>query len=246
MRFVSGPPMVRSENGQLVGFVFVDPGKKAVAGYVAKAKEALAKEASLPTGIRTQWSGQWRHLERAEARLSMVVPFTLLLVFVLLYLNTRSVTETFIVLLAVPFSLIGAVWLLYLLDYNMSVAVWVGIIALAGLDAETGVIMLLYLTLSERRAVEKGRLQNFGDLTEVIVQGAAGRIRPKLMTVMTTMLGLTPILWSTGVGADVMKRIAAPMVGGLITSFLLELTVYPAIYAIWRSYRFGFSSRSTQ
>jgi Cu(I)/Ag(I) efflux system membrane protein CusA/SilA len=152
----------------------------------------------------------------------------------LLYLNTRSVAETAIVLMAVPFSLIGAIWLVYLLDYNMSVAVWVGIIALAGLDAETGVVMLLYLTLSERRAREKGRLGNFGELTEAIVEGAAGRIRPKLMTVLSTMIGLAPLLWSTGAGADVMKRIAAPMIGGLTTSFLLELTVYPAVFAIWK------------
>jgi Cu(I)/Ag(I) efflux system membrane protein CusA/SilA len=145
------------------------------------------------------------------------------------------VVETAIVLLAVPFSLIGAVWLLYLLDYNMSVAVWVGLIALAGLDAETGVVMLLYLTLSERRAREKGQLNSFGDLTTVIVEGAAGRVRPKLMTVLTTMIGLAPLLLSTGAGADVMKRIAAPMVGGIVTSFFLELTVYPAIFAIWKS-----------
>jgi Cu(I)/Ag(I) efflux system membrane protein CusA/SilA len=169
----------------------------------------------------------------------VVLPLTLLLVFLLLYLNTKSVTETAIVLLAVPFSLIGAFWLLYLLDYHMSVAVWVGIIALAGLDAETGVVMLLYLTLAEKRASASGRLESFSDLSSVIVEGAAGRFRPKLMTVMTTMIGLAPLLWSTGAGADVMKRIAAPMVGGLVTSFLLELTVYPAIFAIWKSRKLG-------
>jgi copper/silver efflux system protein len=155
-------------------------------------------------------------------------------VFLLLYLNTRSLIETGIVLLAVPFSLIGAIWLLYLLDYNMSVAVWVGLIALAGLDAETGVVMLLYLTLSHRRWREEGRLRSAADLREAIVEGAAQRIRPKLMTVLTTMIGLVPVLWSTGTGADVMKRIAAPMVGGLVTSFLLELTVYPALFALWK------------
>ena len=161
--------------------------------------------------------------------------WAMLLVFLLLYLNTRSVMETAIVLLAVPFSLIGAFWLLYVLGFHLSVAVWVGIIALAGLDAETGVVMLLYLRLAEDRAREQGRLNSMSDLTDAIVEGAAGRVRPKLMTVMTTMIGLAPLLWSTGAGADVMQRIAAPMVGGLVSSFFLELTVYPAIFAIWKS-----------
>ncbi len=152
----------------------------------------------------------------------------------LLYFNTKSVTETFIVMLAVPFSLVGAIWLLYILHYNMSVAVWVGIIALAGLDAETGVVMLLYLTLAYDRHKREGRLRTFGDLREAIVEGAAKRLRPKLMTVATMIIGLVPVLWSDGTGADVMKRIAAPMVGGLVTSFLLELTVYPAVFAIWK------------
>jgi copper/silver efflux system protein len=152
----------------------------------------------------------------------------------LLYLNTRSLIETLIVMLAVPFSLIGAFWLIYLLDYNMSVAVWVGVIALAGLDAETGVVMLLYLTLAHRQREQEGTLHRRRDLREAIVDGAARRLRPKLMTVATMIIGLVPVLWSTGTGADVMKRIAAPMVGGLVTSFLLELTVYPAIFAIWK------------
>ncbi len=167
------------------------------------------------------------------------MPITLIVVFLLLYLNTRSVTETGIVLLAVPFSLIGAVWLLFLLDYNLSVAVWVGMIALAGLDAETGVVMLLYLTLAYRKREEEGRLHTAAELEEAIVEGAAQRIRPKLMTVLTTFIGLLPIMWSAGTGADVMRRIAAPMVGGLITSFLLELTVYPAIFAVWKSRTLG-------
>ncbi len=237
VRFVVGPPMVRSEDGQLIGFVFVDPGDQAISDYVDTARAVVANQVQLPPGIRIQWTGQFRYLERAEARLKVVLPLTLLLVFLLLYLTTRSVAETAIVLLSVPFSLIGAVWLLYLLDYNMSVAVWVGIIALAGLDAETGVLMLLYLKLAEKRAQAQGRLKSFSDLTSVIVEGAAGRVRPKLMTVMTTMFGLAPLLWSTGAGADVMKRIAAPMVGGLVSSFLLELTVYPAVFALWKSRR---------
>jgi Cu(I)/Ag(I) efflux system membrane protein CusA/SilA len=235
VRFVTGPSMIRSEDGQLTGFVFVDPGSQAISDYVKLGRAAVDTQVELPAGVRIEWTGQFRYMERAQARLKMVLPLTLLLVCLLLYLNTKSVVETAIVLLAVPFSLIGAIWLLYLLDYNMSVAVWVGLIALAGLDAETGVVMLLYLTLSERRAREKGHMNSFSDLTESIVEGAAGRVRPKLMTVMTTMLGLAPLLMSTGVGADVMKRIAAPMVGGLVTSFLLELTVYPAIFAIWKS-----------
>ena len=235
VHFVNGPPMIRSEDGQLTGFVFVDPGSQAISDYVASARAAVAAEVELPAGVRIQWTGQFRYLQRAEERLRVVLPLTLLLVFFLLYLNTRSVTETAIVLLAVPFSLIGAFWLLYWLGFHLSVAVWVGIIALAGLDAETGVIMLLYLRLAEDRAREQGRLNSMVDLTDAIVEGAAGRVRPKLMTVMTTMLGLAPLLWSTGAGADVMQRIAAPMVGGLVSSFFLELTVYPAIFAIWKS-----------
>ena len=234
VRFVSGPPMIRSEDGQLTGFVFIDPGNQAISDYVDVGRAAVDSQVQLPPGVRIEWTGQFRHMERAESRLKMVLPLTLLLVCLLLYLNTKSVVEMAIVLLAVPFSLIGAFWLLYLLDYNMSVAVWVGLIALAGLDAETGVVMLLYLRLSERRAREKGKLSSFDDLTHAIVEGAAGRVRPKLMMVVTTMMGLAPLLWSTGAGADVMKRIAAPMVGGLVTSFFLELTVYPAIFAIWK------------
>jgi Cu(I)/Ag(I) efflux system membrane protein CusA/SilA len=234
IRHTTGPPMIRSEDGKLVGFVFVDTDRP-IAAYVAEAKGVVADRVALPPGIRIAWVGQFKYFERARERLKTVVPITLLLVFMLLYLNTRSLVETGIVLLAVPFSLIGAVWLLYLLDYNMSVAVWVGLIALAGLDAETGVVMLLYLTLAHRRRMKAGLLRSAADLREAIVDGAAGRVRPKLMTVLTTMVGLTPVLWASGAGADVMRRIAAPMVGGLVTSFLLELTVYPAIFALWKS-----------
>jgi copper/silver efflux system protein len=184
--------------------------------------------------VRLAWVGQFTYLERATAKLALVIPITLVLVFFLLYFNTRSLVETGIVLLAVPFSLVGAVWLLYLLDYNVSIAVWVGVIALAGLDAETGVVMLLYLTLAHGRWRDEGRLRTQADLRDAIVEGAAKRIRPKLMTVLTMMIGLIPVLWSEGTGADVMKRIAAPMIGGLVTSFLLELTVYPAIFALWK------------
>jgi copper/silver efflux system protein len=232
--FTTGPPMVRSEDGQLVGFVFVDPGSRAIADYVDEARRLVAEQVRLPPGMRIDWAGQFTYFERARARLTAVVPLTLALVVLLLYFNTRSFAETAIVLLAVPFSLIGAIWLLWLLEYNLSVAVWVGLIALAGLDAETGVVMLLYLTLAHREWADAGRLRTRADLGEAIVHGAARRVRPKLMTVLTTMIALVPILWSTGTGADVMKRIAAPMVGGLVTSFLLELTVYPAVFAIWK------------
>ncbi len=232
--FSTGPPMIRSEDGRLVGYVFVDPGERPLAAYVEEARRAVAGRVALPPGVRIEWAGQFRNYERARERLKLVVPVTLFLIALLLYFNTRSVVEVGIVLLAVPFSAVGAVWLLWLLDYNLSVAVWVGLIALAGLDAETGVVMLLYLTLAWRRRREEGRLGSFEDLREAIVEGAAQRIRPKLMTVLTTMIGLLPVMWSAGAGADVMKRIAAPMVGGLVTSFLLELTVYPAIFALWK------------
>ena len=235
VRPVTGPPMIRSQGGKLVGYVFVDTDRP-IAGYVADAKAAVAR-VQLPAGVRLDWVGQFTYLEHAKARLKVVVPITLGLVFLLLYLNTKSLSETAIVLLAVPFSLIGAAWLVYLLGYNVSIAVWVGVIALAGLDAETGVVMLLYLTLAHARWQGEGRLRHRGDLREAIVEGAAKRIRPKLMTVLTMLVGLVPVLWSTGTGADVMKRIAAPMVGGLVTSFLLELAVYPAIFAIWKGRR---------
>ncbi len=234
IEFVSGPPMIRSEDGKLVGFVFVDTDRP-IADYVADARKVVASEVQLPDGVRISWAGQFKYLERAKEKLTVVVPLTLFLVLVLLWLNTRSPVETAFIIFAVPFSVMGAVWLLYLLDYNMSVAVWVGLIALAGLDAETGVVMLLYLKLAHKKRLENGTLKTTGDLTEAIVEGAARRIRPKLMTVLTSTIGLVPVLWSTGTGADVMKRIAAPMVGGLVTSFMLELFVYPAVFAVWKN-----------
>jgi Cu(I)/Ag(I) efflux system membrane protein CusA/SilA len=243
IRGVLGPPMIRSEGGKLVGFVFVDTDRP-IADYVNDAKAVVAREVKLPPGTRLDWVGQFKYFERAKERLRWVIPLTLAIVFALLYLNTRSIIETSIVMLAVPFSLIGAIWLLYVLDYNLSVAVWVGIIALAGLDAETGVVMLLYLTLAHRKWSAEDRLHTDADLREAIVDGAAKRLRPKLMTVATMIIGLVPVLWSTGTGADVMKRIAAPMVGGLVTSFLLELTVYPAIFAIWKGRALATARRS--
>ena len=227
--------MIRSEGGKLVGFVFVDTDRP-IADYVADAQARRRARRAAARRVRgSTWVGQFKYFERAKARLKLGRPADARRSSSCCSTSTRGrVVETAIVMLAVPFSLVGAVWLLYLLDYNLSVAVWVGIIALAGLDAETGVVMLLYLDARPRRGEREGRLRTRGDLREAIVDGAAKRIRPKLMTVATMIIGLVPVLWSTGTGADVMKRIAAPMVGGLVTSFLLELTVYPAIFAIWK------------
>lgn len=231
LQFAQDAPMIRSEDGKRVGFVFIDTDRP-IAEYVQDASAAL-RDIDI-AHVRIAWVGQYRHLQSAKARLWIVVPITLLLVVILLYLHNRSWIETGIVLLAVPFSMIGSVWLLYLLDFHMSVAVWVGLIALMGLDAETGVIMLLYLKLAYRDRETQGPLNDLA-LEDAIVSGAAKRIRPKLMTVLTTMLGLVPVLWSQGTGADVMKRIAAPMVGGLASSFALELLVYPALFATWKT-----------
>jgi Cu(I)/Ag(I) efflux system membrane protein CusA/SilA len=233
LAFTTGPDMVRSEDGKLVGFVFVDT-ERAIADYVADARRRVDERVAIPAGVRIAWVGQFKYYERARETLAVLLPITLAIVVGLLWWNTRSLVETCIVLTALPFSLVGAVWLLWFLDYNVSVAVWVGIIALAGLDAETGVVMLLYLSLAWKRATKDRPLADLAALRACIVDGAARRLRPKLMTVATTMIGLLPILWSDGTGADVMKRIAAPMVGGLATSFLLELTVYPALFAIWK------------
>jgi Cu(I)/Ag(I) efflux system membrane protein CusA/SilA len=233
--FATGPPFVRSEAGRLAGFVLVDVAEgRPVVDYVAEAKAAVARAVPLPAGVRLAWTGQYQHFERARSRLLWLVPATLLLVALLLYANTRSGIETAFVLLAIPFSLIGAGWLLFALDYHLSVAVWVGLIALAGLDAQTGVVMLLYLRLAHARRAAEDRLRDASDLEDAIVEGAAGRIRPKLMTVVAMGAGLLPLLWSDGTGADVMKRIAAPMVGGLASSFALELLVYPALFALWK------------
>ena len=234
LRLASGPAMIRDEDGQLSGYVYVDMAGRDIGRYVAEAKKRVAEQVQLPAGYTLSWSGQYEYMERAKARLIYVVPLTLLVIFLLLYINFKSVGRCVIVLLAVPFSMIGAVWLLYLLDYNLSVAVWVGIIALAGVDAETGVIMLLYLEHAYEKWRMEGRMRSIADLQEAIIEGAVKRIRPKVMTIMAILMGLLPIMWSHGAGADVMKRIAAPMIGGVITSFLLELLVYPAIFDLWR------------
>ncbi|MEP7027561.1 MAG: CusA/CzcA family heavy metal efflux RND transporter, partial [Candidatus Eisenbacteria bacterium] len=234
LSFKPGPPMIQDEDGQLVGLVSLDVAGRPLDQVVRDTKRRVAAQIALPAGTRLEWAGQFQHLTRAERRLAWVVPLTLLLVCLLLWLNLRSLPETAIVLMAVPFSLVGAVWLVWLLGFNMSVAVWVGMIALAGLDAETGTLMLLYLNLAYRKRVAAGRLRNRADLAEAIVEGAAHRIRPKHMTVFAILLGLLPILFGHGAGSDVMQRIAAPMVGGVVSSFVLELLVYPAVFAWWK------------
>lgn len=225
-----GPASVKSENARRTVWVFVDIRGIDVGTYVKRAQEAVRSAVELPPGYSIVWSGQFEYMERAKKRLMVVIPLTLFIVVLIIYLNTRSFLKTGIVLLAVPFSLVGAFWLIYLLDYNLSVAVWVGLIALAGLDAETGVVMLLYLDVAYERMKRKGLMNTMGDLTAAIEDGAVKRVRPKIMTASVIIAGLLPIMWSTGTGADVMKRIAAPMVGGVVTSVILELLVYPVIY----------------
>jgi Cu(I)/Ag(I) efflux system membrane protein CusA/SilA len=231
-----GPSMIRDENGMLAGYVYVDidTTQRDIGSYVEEAKRAVSEKVQIPPGYTLVWSGQYEAMERVKERLKLVVPITLFIVFILIYLNTQSAVKTFIVLLAVPFSAVGAVWLLYALGYNMSIGVWVGLIALLGLDAETGIFMLLYLDLAYDEAKAKGLMRNREDLKEAIIHGAVKRVRPKVMTVACAFFGLLPIMWSLGTGADVMKRIAAPMVGGLFTSFLMELLVYPVIYELWK------------
>lgn len=232
-----GPSMVRDENAMPVGYVFVDvdPSSRDVGGFVDEAKTKVVGQVKIPKGYFISWSGQFENMERVKERLKIVVPLALLLIVVLLHFNTGSWVKTGIVMLAVPFSLIGAVWFLWALGYHSSIATWVGMIALLGLDAETGVFMLMYLDLAHSDRVKAGRMKSESDLIEGIVEGAVHRIRPKMMTVCALLLGLTPILWSSGAGADVMKRIAAPMVGGLVTSFILELLIYPVLFFEWKS-----------
>jgi Cu(I)/Ag(I) efflux system membrane protein CusA/SilA len=240
IRIIKGPTAIKSEAGLLSLYVYLDFSGRDVGGYVEDAKKRVAS-VTIPSGYRLEWSGEYEYLVKTHERLKMVVPLTALIIFVLIFLNTKSVTKTTIVLLAVPFSLVGSFWLLYLLNYNMSIAVWVGIIALAGLDAETGVVMLLYLELSYDQWKKEGKMNNVEELKDAIMHGAVKRIRPKLMTVSVILAGLIPIMFSHGTGSDIMKRIAAPMIGGVITSEILELTIYPAIYLIWK--RRGFRKK---
>ncbi|HEY3705857.1 MAG TPA: CusA/CzcA family heavy metal efflux RND transporter [Terracidiphilus sp.] len=233
IKAANGPSMIRDENGMLAGYVYVDLEGVSVGDYVADASKAL-QQVKLPEGYSTEWGGQGQAMLRVKQRLMIIVPVTLAMIVLLLLLNTKSLTKTMIVFLAVPFSSIGAVWSIYICHYNMSIAVWVGLLALLSIDAETGVFMLFYLDLAFKEATQEGRLKNWANLRGVVMYGAARRLRPKFMTFATTCLGLLPVMWSVGTGSELMKRIAAPMIGGIFTSFLLELLVYPSIYEIWR------------
>ncbi|HSU96600.1 MAG TPA: efflux RND transporter permease subunit, partial [Gemmatimonadaceae bacterium] len=236
IQVVKGPTLIKSENAYLNNIVYVDVEGRDIGSYVGDAKELLAEKLTLPPGYRLEWSGQYESLERANRKLKVVVPITLAIIFGLLYFNFRSVTESAIVMLALPFALVGGVWLMWILHYNMSVAVAIGFIALAGVAAETGVIMLIYLDQAYNERATNGTLRNRADVDAAVEQGAVGRVRPKIMTVTAIMAGLIPILWSQGTGADVMKRIAAPMVGGMLTSTILTLIVIPAIYSLWKEW----------
>jgi Cu(I)/Ag(I) efflux system membrane protein CusA/SilA len=238
IRTTSGPPLIKNEDGALTGWVYVDMAGRDIGGYVADAKKAVAehieKAGLLPAGYRLGWTGQYEYMLRVKERLQVVIPVTLALIFVLLYLNFKTVAETFIILLSIPFAMTGSIWILWLMDYHLSIAVWVGIIALAGLAAQTGTVMIIYLDEAFRAYQKAGRMKTQHDLFEAITYGAVQRVRPKLMTVSMITLGLVPALWAHGAGAEAIQRIAAPMVGGLITSTVLTLEIVPAIYSLWR------------
>jgi len=234
LRFVEGPTLIKSEVAQLVGYAYVDMAGRDTGSYMDDARRTVDQMVKLPPGYRLEWSGQFEGMQRAGRILKYVIPITLVVIFLLLYLNGRSVAKALIVMIAVPFSLVGAFLLLWLLGYNLSVAVWVGMIALAGVDAETGMVMLLYLDVAYERWKREGRMNSIGQLEDAVMEGAVQRVRPKMMTVSAIIMGLLPIMWSSGTGSDVMKRIAAPMVGGTVTSFILTLLIYPAIYVLWK------------
>jgi copper/silver efflux system protein len=234
IKTINGPSMIRDENGMPTGYVYIDVAGRPVVDYVQDARRELEKRLQLPPGYVLAWSGQFESAERVRRRLWFVVPLTIGIIVFLLYCNTRSFTKTMIVILAVPFSAVGALWLVYALGYNLSISVWVGLIALLGVDAETGVFMLLYLDIAYMKAKRQTPELTQEQLSEAIVEGSARRLRPKFMTFATMCVGLIPVLWANGAGSEIMKRIAAPMVGGILTSFLLELLVYPAVYAVWR------------
>ena len=236
-----GAPGIRTENALLSAYIYVDIRDRDIGGYVADAKAAVTKQVTFPSGYYVTWSGQFEYMERAIEKMKVVIPVTLLSIFLLLYLNFRRITETLIVMLSVPFALVGGIWLMWLLNYNLSVAVAVGFIALAGVAAETGVIMLIYLDAAWREVKDQCRLANrtptVTDLYAAVMEGAVERVRPKMMTVVAIMAGLLPIMWGTGTGSEVMSRIAAPMVGGMISSTILTLAVIPAIYALVKQWR---------
>ena len=229
-----GPPVVKSENARKTAWLYVDIRDIDIGSYVDQAREVVAAEVDLPEGYSMVWSGQYEYMERANERLRIVIPLTLVIIFLLLYFSFKNVQESLIVMLSLPFSMVGGVWFIYLLGYNLSVAVGVGFIALAGVAAETGVIMLIYLDHAYKDRMDRGEMRSLKDLYEAIIVGAVDRVRPKMMTVVAIMAGLLPILWGTGTGSQVMKRIAAPMVGGMISSTILTLVVIPAIYFLWK------------
>ena len=237
-----GPPMIKSENARRTAWVFVDISGRDIGSFIADAQAAIGQKLQLPAGYTLVWSGQFENIQEANARLKWAVPLTFIIIVMLLYAATRSWFRVGVVLLAVPFSLVGAIWFLYLLGYNLSLAVWVGIIALAGLDAETGLVMLLYLDNSYERFKAEGRMRTREDLWQAVHDGAVKRIRPKTMTVAAAFIGLVPLLWATGTGADVMRRLAAPMLGGLFTSFLMELLIYPIIFFVAKGIGLGASA----
>jgi Cu(I)/Ag(I) efflux system membrane protein CusA/SilA len=229
--------MIRNEDGQLAGFVFIDlKGDLGLADYVAQAKQVIAENVDLPNGYRLSWAGQFQYFERAKAKLQTMIPVTLLAVFLLLYFHRGRISDTLFVMLSVPFSLVGAVWLLFILNFKLSVAVWVGMIAMAGLSAEMGLLMLHYLDHAFNDARAEGRLLNPDQLYEVVTQGAAQRIRPMLMTSLTLLISLIPVMLGSGTGADIMKRIAAPMVGGTASALITVLLVFPAVFVVWKKH----------
>jgi copper/silver efflux system protein len=234
IRQVAGPMVVRTEDAMPTAWVYVDVAGRDIGSYVAEAQRMVEREVQLPTGYSLVWSGQYEYMQRAKERMKLVIPATLALIFLLLYFNFKSVGETVIVMLSLPFSVVGGLWFVWLLGYNWSVAVAIGFIALAGVAAETGVIMLIYLDHAWSARTADGRTPTLRDLYEAVMEGAVERVRPKMMTVTAIMAGLLPILWGSGAGASVMKRIAAPMVGGMISSSILTLVVIPAIYSVWR------------
>ncbi|MGB9601250.1 MAG: efflux RND transporter permease subunit, partial [Limisphaerales bacterium] len=238
IKISQGPPSIKDEDGALTGWVYVDIADRDIGSYVEEAKaavnEKIEKEGLLPAGYRLEWTGQYEYMLRVKERLKVVVPITILIIFVLLYMNFKNVAQTFIILLSVPFAMTGSIWILYLMGYHLSIAVWVGIIALAGLAAQTGTVMIIYLDEAYNLWKEAGKMKTQYDLFEAITYGAVQRVRPKLMTVSMIIIGLVPALWAEGAGAEAIQRIAAPMVGGLITSTVLTLEIVPAIYSIWR------------
>ncbi len=236
----TGPPMIRDEAGMLTGYVYVDmdAAKKDIGSYVAEAKKAVEQDVRMPPGYFLKWTGQYELLQQMQSRMRFLVPLTLVIVLLLLYMNFGNLTEALIVLASVPFALVGSIWLLAALHYNLSTAVWVGLIALVGLATQTGVVMVVYCDSAYHKFRTEGRIRGLDDIVQATLEGSVQRVRPKLMTVATMMIGLVPLLWSQGAGADVMKRVAAPMIGGLVTSAILTLVIIPVVYTYWRYAQF--------